>query len=661
MVRSLAVAAGAGGRRPWGASGACLALLAMVIALPCAPSARAQGVVAVQADFDQPRVEVGDVVSFTVTISSPSLPRGLSLNPPDFSPFEVVGGPMTSHSTQVSFGLGRASQQEIQTFTWQLVPKRAGTLVVPPIAIVGGGVRQATPRAELVVLDSRTAGPSGGATAPPDAGQRQAQESQRQRAWAEARRPWEPQRTASSLRVKAVIDDGTVWVGQEILLSHVLEFAPGVPVRTFAPQAPPEFPGFSQVPRRTEEPKPRAVTDPSTGSLSQYEATLARWVLVPLSAGTKEIGPQAYSIGVQQAGRDLLSEFFRSDVVNVVRATAPISIQVRPLPEGAPASFSGAVGRDFKIAAGVAATSVRAGDGTTLTLTISGGGSVQGIGAPKLELPAGLKVFEPESRDDVGEDASGRSTGTKTFSYPLLVTAAGDNVVPSIAWSYFDVRSGRYVELTTTPITVRATPSDEVTTVASAGVTAPGPATIEVQADDIHHVRTGLGAWRPDLGAGQLPAWLWPALGLGPALSVLVAVGGLLVRLGRRDPDARRLARAEAQAKSRLRQARSHARDGRLVPAADAAARAVAGLVSDRLLLGAELSASEAAAAVAANGDAELGERVGRFLQECDFTRFASGAAQPSTPTSLVDDAERLVARLARLRPPTREPAQEVA
>ena len=85
---------------------------------------------------------------------------------------------------------------------------------------------------------------------------------------------------------------------------------------------------------------------------------------------------------------------------------------------------------------------------------------------------------------------------------------------------------------------------------------------------------------------------------------------------------------------------------GRGVDAADAAAKAIAGLVSDRLGLGAELAPAEAAVALTSVGEAELGGRVERFLTGCDFVRFASGSAADAQ--RLLREAEALLAPLAR-------------
>src|SRR6185436_13788107 len=60
------------------------------------------------------------------------------------------------------------------------------------------------------------------------------------------------------------------------------------------------------------------------------------------------------------------------------------AIEVRPLPEGAPASFGGAVG-SFQLDARLASTSLKAGDGTQLVVTIRGRGSFDNVSAPTLD------------------------------------------------------------------------------------------------------------------------------------------------------------------------------------------------------------------------------------------------------------------------------------
>ena len=147
-----------------------------------------------------------------------------------------------------------------------------------------------------------------------------------------------------------------------------------------------------------------------------------------------------------------------------------------------------------------------------------------------------------------------------------------------------------------------------------------------------------------------MPRWLLIAAALGPILNLAVAAVGLASRLGRRDPAERRARDAPAAARKRLALAAAALTARRPVEAIDGAAKAIAGLVSARLGLGAELAPAEAGHAVASTGDAELAARVERFLSACDFGRFAS--AGTTDAPRLLAEARALIPLLAGIDAP---------
>jgi hypothetical protein len=149
------------------------------------------------------------------------------------------------------------------------------------------------------------------------------------------------------------------------------------------------------------------------------------------------------------------------------------------------------------------------------------------------------------------------------------------------------------------------------------------------------------------MAASGMPRWMLLAVLLGPFVNVAVAGIGLASRLGRRDPAERRAREAPALAKKRLALAAGALGQRRSVEAVDGAAKAITGLLSARLGLGAELSPAEAGQAVASAGDPVLARRVALFLSECDFGRFASTGAADAP--RLLDEARNLVPLLARL------------
>lgn len=612
-------------------------------------AARAQdGVEAVSA-FSHSRAETGDVVSYTVTVKGSDLPRVVREPRPTFSAFQVVGGPAFGRSLQVSMIGGRTTQQTVLTFTWRLLPRETGELVVPATSLRLGGSDIAVPEASLTVVErgaSRTPQPS----ARSGAGSRQGAPTRRDdRARAGDSRRWEQDEPDDLLRVRAIVDDPRPWVGEEIVLTHVLEYRGNV--HAYTPAGTLEMTGFSKT-RRDVQAKAERVEDEESGEEYQ-RAPVDRWSLVPLATGAKTVPSRPYRIDLRQRTRDPFGfGVFAGRLAREVEATQPLTLDVRPLPSGAPDSFAGAVGR-YELEATLTESELDVGDGTTLRVTISGTGSFRDVTAPDVPEPEGVKVFDPEVLDRTRATASGHTAGEKVFDFPLLVSEEGTVEVGPIEWTFFDPRAARYVTRRTGTLTLNVQPAPPGAFVPPSE---PARATLEVRETDIHHLRAQLDL---DEVARENPvplAWLSLAA-VGPLL-LLGAAGWRAARraAAKRDPSVLRAQRAEPRARRRLAEAGAAARAGEAVRAADASARAIAGLVADRLDLGeGEPSAGEISGAVAAAGHSEQAVRVRSFLDDCDQVRFAGGAGAGATnPRALVERGRKLVDELASLSPSSR-------
>jgi hypothetical protein len=621
-------------------------VLAVGAALALAAAARAATDVTALAAFATPEVAPDDVVSYTITLSGADLPRLRRAPEPDFTDFDVVGGPSQGSSTQISLVNGRMTSSSHVTFTWQLQPRKKGRLTVASFAFDLGGLTATVPAAQVEV--SEDAAPP----ARPDPFARPG------RARPDGFAPWDPldglfgdprrrqaensrPRGGDRLSVTARLSDADVWVGQETVLTHELEF--DVPIQSYTPPDKVDFPGFSKVQVEVKA-VPERVVDEATGKRYQ-RAPLARWVLTPLQPGDKELEARSYQLEVV-TGTDAWG-MVRTQPVR--RSTKPLVVAVRPLPPGAPESFTGAVG-SFRLAAALEATQVQQGDGTTLVVTISGSGSLQAVAAPAVRVPEGLKLFDAEVADTASTDPEGRARGTRTFRWPLLVAEAGRHEIPPIEWSFFDPGAGRYVTRRSDPLGLEAAPgtAPEVAGVAPSALAAP----LDVKAEDIHHVRPEARPRRTALHSTALPSWFWPSLLVGPGACALAIASAVVRRVAASSPEARRRNGAARAAARRLATARSELLAGKASAAADAAAVAVARFVSDRLLLSDAQPSPEVVRAplVDAAGE-DVATRVATYLAECDFARFAGAAARQADVEQLVRQGETLLRELGGLRP----------
>ena len=145
--------------------------------------------------------------------------------------------------------------------------------------------------------------------------------------------------------------------------------------------------------------------------------------------------------------------------------TDPLKLTVQPLPEvGKPGQFSGAVG-EYQISAYVDRSAIEAGRALTLSVQISGRGSMQTVTAPKLPAIPGVVVNGPNL-------VEGTTPTTRTYAYVLIPARSGTLRIPAIAYIYFNPSRAVYATAQTTPIpvSVRPNPNDAI------GVeTAPSP------------------------------------------------------------------------------------------------------------------------------------------------------------------------------------------
>jgi hypothetical protein len=146
---------------------------------------------------------------------------------------------------------------------------------------------------------------------------------------------------------------------------------------------------------------------------------------------------------------DPFSAFGQQQKIQIKSEPAPL--EIKPLPANAPPNFAGAVG-NFTLAVEANPKSVQVGDPITITSTISGRGNFDRLNAPALEDENGWHKYPPSSKfkqdDDVG------ISGAKTVE---MVLSPNENkaVIPPLIFSYFDPAKENYVTLRSEPIPIR--------------------------------------------------------------------------------------------------------------------------------------------------------------------------------------------------------------
>ena len=303
-----------------------------------------------QAAVDTDSVTLGEPLQFQIQVSGSDAPEE-----PDTSAITeftvTLTGRGNNSTSSVSIINGRMTQdvRKGYLFNYQLVPKRIGTLTIPPITVKDGANTTATQPVSITV----------GA----------AQES-------------------DDFKLRMQLAKSEIWAGESVELDFTFYFKASLEQPQLRlPIA--DRPGFAV---REVEIANGQDTEMLDGK--EYQIIKARRILIPQNPGHYPLEPATLSFRAVAGYRVQQDRFFGRQQVpnyrNFVIPSNPLELTVRELPtQGRPPGFSGHVG-SFKITSTASPTTVNVGDPITLTITLSGPSYLQGIDLPPLQKQAEL-------------------------------------------------------------------------------------------------------------------------------------------------------------------------------------------------------------------------------------------------------------------------------
>lgn len=550
-----------------------------------ATPARAQNV-HVEAELDREEIGIHESAILTVTVTTP----GTQAYRPERPEIPGLRVEPFGESQGFSWINGRVSRTVTSVF--RLRPERTGDFTIPSITVRAPGY--APPPSRPIVLRVRNE-PS-------------------------------PSRDASvDLFARLQVDRTRVYWNQGVTARFTLYSRTRVEAPTWDPPAAPGF--WAEV-----------LGTPRTGRARvgglDYDTFELDVVYFPTRTGRLQIGPGRIHAQVLRriAQPDPWSSLGmpETQVEEVELVTAPVLIQVVPLPGGAPPDFRGAVG-DFTLDVRLDRVATRAGEPVTVSTIVRGSGNlasasdpdVLAIGAARRHTAAATTTF-----DRTGE----RLRGERRRDTLFVPETPGDLIIPPVRFSWFDPEEGRYRTQSADTIRVRVaaggSPSDSL---ALAKPTAPLAAT-----------RTGTGArGRLDLDA--------PPAARALALTSLLATAGAFAASrmrdrASRDPRRRRQVAIEARLAELQTTRASDPLRGAAV--ASLALRDAAALRHDVSVEGLPLPDSLAVLRKAGASEDEIREIRG-VLDSLDRMAFAPdhAAGSGSSGGSAIDEAERLIRR----------------
>ncbi|MFR9648970.1 MAG: BatD family protein [Rikenellaceae bacterium] len=390
-------------------------------------------------------VSVGETFRVEFSLSGGE-PERNSFKAPSFGGLEVLAGPSLSTSSSIQIINGSMTRTQENSYTYVVVADSASTYNIGAATIRVDGREYKTKRTPIEVVkesasrNSATSSSSdnrstGGVDTQADAASRVASDDILLRMDVSRKNPYQGEPIRATLKLYSRV----AVVGSE-------EYKM------------PSYNGFWKQDIVVDN----SVTTRETYNGKVYDVrVLSENLLYPQQSGELTIEP-ASMVAIAQVvmqSRGGGNPFFGGrEVYNVKRriSTPEIKINVKPLPAGAPASFSGAVGR-FTIESSISSDNITANSAVNYNLRLSGEGNLSFVQAPNLDLPASFELYSIKSSESINTTRNG-SVGYKQYDYPFIVRTQGVFEIPKVEFSYFDPKGNRYVTLSTDAISLDVAP-----------------------------------------------------------------------------------------------------------------------------------------------------------------------------------------------------------
>lgn len=163
-----------------------------------------------------------------------------------------------------------------------------------------------------------------------------------------------------------------------------------------------------------------------------------------------------------------------------------VTLDVKPLPSGAPSDFDNQVGKSYELDVSYSTLDLKAGEPIDVKVKISGKGNLRQLNPPTLIFPSDFEAYDPDVNDKTSMSASGIS-GYKEFTYLVIPRHHGIYEIPALTYSYYDLGSGSYKTLSSEPRTINVAKSENSTPATTNG-NATHQEEVEVLNNEIRHI-----------------------------------------------------------------------------------------------------------------------------------------------------------------------------
>lgn len=533
--------------------------------------------------------------------------------------FQLVWGPQKGSSTSIMIVNGKRTRSVQYTYTYVLLPKKAGTFTFPEAEAMVNGERITSKRTSIEVVSG---GSSSSGSQSPAGSSSQSGAQQRSSSSGDI--------ASDDIFLRLSLSRSSVVVGEPV--TATLKLYQRVNIAGFEDAKFPTFNGFWS--QEVFAPSNIEFQRESYNNLIYNTAVLRTWVLIPQQAGELNIDPAELVCLVNvrtSSGRSnsIFDSFFQDDYQTIRKrvTSAAARVRVSNLPAGAPASFGGGVGT-FNINTKISKDSLKTHDAASLVVTVTGKGNVSLLEAPKVDFPPDFEVYDVKVTEST-DKSNGRTSGSKTFEYPFIPRSHGSFEIPGVEYSYYDINSGKYVTLRGEPTVVNVARGND-TEASQGGQMMPGTVRKDVRSvgSDIRFISTKM----PSMyGQGTFFVfsglfWILLACLLGAAAAAWTLLKKRAER--RADVAGTRNRAATKMAQKRLSVASGYLHNNLYTAFYEELHKALLGFISDKLNIDlADMSKDNIQASLVSCGVAEgLASEFTGLLDACEFARYAPDA-----------------------------------
>ena len=548
----------------------------------------------------------GDQFRLTYTVNSQKV---RDFRAPSMKDFEVLMGPSRSTQSSTQIINGNVTSTSTITFTYILMAGKEGTYNIPAATIVAEGNNYTSNSVTVKVLPTdQSSGASSGNSG----------RNSRNQASNGAITEKELFMMASASKTKVYEQEAILLTYKVYTQVNLTELRGDIPdLKDFHTQ-------------EVELPQQKTFTLEHYNGRNYNTTIWRQLVLFPQKTGKIEIPSVTFEGTVSQmvASADPFDAFFNGgNYVNIKKnLVAPkLIIDVKELPEGKPANFSGGVG-EFTISSSISTQELKTNDAVTIKLVISGTGNMKLINTPEVKFPQDFEIYDPKVENKFSLNKNGFS-GNKVIEYLAIPRFGGEFTVPAIKFSYYDIASKQYKILTTESYTLKVEKgrNDDNATVAAYV----SKEELKLLGQDIRYIKRGDTKYEKSgshlFASGAYYAWY--------IIPLLLFAGYIMLHYKAMAENANmaamRTKKANKVAVKRLKVAKNLLKENKKNEFYDEILKTVWGYMSDKLNIPvSQLSKDNITTELEKKRvEQELVTELHNLLNECEFARYAPGDA----------------------------------